>query len=329
MRVSSQCRIVARLLSCGILVSIAAQPVWAQSWPAKPIRMLVPFAPGGTSSVVARTVSAELTKQLGQSVVVENKPGASGITAMQETLAAGSDGYTWVIGHIGSLAVNPYIVPNHPYDVNKDFAAATLLTKVPNIFVIHPDVPVRDMREFIAYAKKNPGKINYGSAGNGSAGHLAFEYLKLVAGIDIAHIPYKGTGPQLVDLLAGRTQASSAGTPALLQHVRAGKLRAIGTGTQKRIASLPDLPTIAEQGFPGFETAQWYGINVPAGVPAEIVRRIAEESRRAVRAPSAAKAFSNDDAEAIGSTPQEYDAFIRAEQKIWSDIVKRARIQTD
>lgn len=321
-------RTAVRLMLFGAMAA-AAPLAMAQGWPTKPIRMLVPFAPGGTSSVVARTVSSELSKQLGQSVVVENKPGASGVTAMQETLAGGADGYTWVIGHIGSLAVNPYIVPNHPYDVNKDFAAATLLTKVPNIFVIHPDVPAKDMREFIAYAKKNPGKINYGSAGNGSAGHLAFEYLKLVAGIDIAHIPYKGTGPQLVDLLAGRTQASSAGTPALLQHVKSGKLRAIGTGTVKRIVSLPDLPTIAEQGFPGFETAQWYGINVPAGVPAAIVRRIADESYKALRTPVVAKAFANDDAEPIGSSPQEYDEFIRKEQKIWSDIVKRAKIQTD
>jgi tripartite-type tricarboxylate transporter receptor subunit TctC len=319
----------AGLLLAGAALASAAPAALAQGWPSKPIRLLVPFAPGGTSSVVARTVSAELSKQLGQSVVVENKPGASGITAMQETLAAPADGYTWVVGHIGSLAVNPYIVPNHPYDVNKDFAAVTLLTKVPNIFVIHPDLPARDMREFIAYAKKNPGAINYGSAGNGSAGHLAFEYLKLVAGISIAHIPYKGTGPQLVDLLAGRTQASSAGTPALLQHVRTGKLRAIGTGTQKRIPSLPDLPTVAEQGFPGFETAQWYGLNVASGVPADLVRRIADESRKALRSQAVAKAFANDDAEAIGSTPQEYDAFIRGEQKIWSDIVKRASIKTD
>ncbi|MFM9967122.1 MAG: Bug family tripartite tricarboxylate transporter substrate binding protein [Burkholderiales bacterium] len=319
-------------LPSNLLIAAAlasTQLAQAQSWPSKPIRLLVPFAPGGTSSVVARTVSAELSKQFGQSVVVENKPGASGITAMQETLAAGNDGYTWVIGHIGSLAVNPYIVPNHPYDVNKDFAAVTLLTKVPNIFVVHPDVPAKDIREFIIHAKKNPGSINYGSAGNGSAGHLAFEYLKLVAGIDIAHIPYKGTGPQLVDLLAGRTQSSSAGTPALLQHVKSGKLRAIGTGTVKRIPSLPELQTVAEQGFPGFETAQWYGINVSSTVSGDIVRRVAEESRRALRSPAVAKAFANDDAEAIGSTPQEYDAFIRREQKIWSDIVKRASIKTD
>ncbi len=317
-----------RLAVAGILC-LATQAALAQAWPSKPIRLLVPFAPGGTSSVVARVVSAELGKQLGQSIVVENKPGAAGVTAMLETMKSAPDGYTLVIGHIGSLAVNPYILKDQPYDVNRDFMAVTLLTKVPNIFVVHPSVPAKDMREFIAYAKKNPGAINYGSAGNGSAGHLAFEYLKLVAGIDIAHIPYKGTGPQLVDLLAGRTQASSAGTPALMPHIKSGKLRAIATGMTKRIPSLPELGTVAEQGFPGFETAQWYGINAPAGVPVDIIRRLAEESRRALRTQAVAERFATDDAEPIGSSPQEYDTFIRAEQKIWSDIVKRAGIKSD
>lgn len=316
------------MLACGILLS-TAQAGLAQSWPAKPIRLLVPFAPGGTSSVVARTVSAELGKQLGQSIVIENKPGAAGVTAMLETAKSPPDGYTLVIGHIGSLAVNPYMLRDQPYDVNKDFAPVTLLTKVPNIFVVHPDVPAKDMREFIAYSKKNPGLINYGSAGNGSAGHLAFEYLKLVAGIDIAHIPYKGTGPQLVDLLAGRTQSSSAGTPALMQHIKTGKIRAIATGMVKRIPSLPDLVTVAEQGFPGFETAQWYGINAPAAVPVDIIRRIADESRKAMRTQIVAERFANDDAEAIGSSPEEYGSFIRREQKLWSDIVRRANIKSD
>lgn len=321
-------RLLPHMLACGMLLS-TAQAGLAQSWPAKPIRLLVPFAPGGTSSVVARTVSAELGKQLGQSIVIENKPGAAGVTAMFETAKSSPDGYTLVIGHVGSLAVNPYMLRDQPYDVNKDFAPVTLLTKVPNIFVVHPDVPAKDMREFIAYSKKNPGLINYGSAGNGSAGHLAFEYLKLVAGIDIAHIPYKGTGPQLVDLLAGRTQSSSAGTPALMQHIKTGKIRAIATGMVKRIPSLPDLVTVAEQGFPGFETAQWYGINAPAAVPVDIIRRIADESRKAMRTQIVAERFANDDAEAIGSSPEEYGSFIRREQKLWSDIVRRANIKSD
>jgi tripartite-type tricarboxylate transporter receptor subunit TctC len=218
----------------------------AQSnWPTKPIRFLVPFAPGGTSEIVARSVAAELTKQLGHNVFVENKPGGAGVIAMQETAKAAPDGHTIILGHVGTLAVNPYMLSNQPYDVNRDFVPVTLLAKVPNVFVIHPDVPAKNFREFVAYAKQNPGKLNYGSAGNASAGHLAMEYLKLVTGMYMTHIPYRGTGPQLTDLLAGRTQASSAGMPALGAHIRSGALRAIAVGTQSRISALPDVPTVA------------------------------------------------------------------------------------
>ena len=204
-----------RMLGAALLaaLSLAAPHALAQAdWPTKPIRFVVPFAPGGTSEIVARAVAAELTKQLGQTVYVENKPGGAGTVAMADVAKSPPDGYTMILGHVGTLAVNPYMLANQPYDVNKDFVPVTLLAKVPNVFVIHPDVPAKDFAEFVAYAKKNPGKLNYGSAGNASAGHLAMEYLKLVTGMDIAHIPYKGTGPQLTDLLAGRTQASSAGS---------------------------------------------------------------------------------------------------------------------
>ena len=189
------------------------------AWPRQAVRFVVPFAPGGTSEIVARTVANELSKQLGHTVYVENKGGGAGIPAMQDVAKAAPDGHTIILGHVGSLAVNPFIFPNQPYDVNRDFIPVTLLAKVPNLFVIHPDVPARDFREFVAYARQNPGKLNYGSAGNASAGHLAMEYLKLVTGMFITHIPYRGTGPQLTDLLAGRTQASSAGLPALLPHI--------------------------------------------------------------------------------------------------------------
>ena len=194
----------------------AAAQATASGWPKQSVRFVVPFAPGGTSEIVARTVAHELTKQLGQTVFVDNKGGGAGIPAMQEVAKATPDGHTIILGHVGSLAVNPYIFPNQPYDVNKDFIPVTLLAKVPNLFVVHPDVPAKDFKEFVAYVKKHPGQLNYGSAGNASAGHLAMEYLKLVTGMFITHIPYRGTGPQLTDLLAGRTQASSAGLPAML-----------------------------------------------------------------------------------------------------------------
>lgn len=306
-----------------------AFPQGAANWPSKPVRFLVPFAPGGTSEIVARSVAAELTKQLGQSVFVENKPGGAGVVAMAEAAKAAPDGHTIILGHVGTLAVNPYMLANQPYDVNRDFIPVTLLAKVPNVFVIHPDVPARNFREFVAYAKANPGKLSYGSAGNASAGHLAMEYLKLVTGMFITHIPYRGTGPQLTDLLAGRTQASSAGMPALGAHIRAGKLRAIAVGTQQRIAALPDVPTVAEMGFRDFETSQWYGILAPAGTPADIVKKIQEESQKALRSSAVTERFATDSAVGGGGPSPEFASFIGREQKIWSDIVKRAQIKAD
>ena len=302
-----------------------AQP----TWPRQSVRFVVPFAPGGTSEIVARTVAQELSKQLGQTVFVDNKGGGAGIPAMTEVAKAAPDGHTIIMGHVGSLAVNPYIFPSQPYDVNRDFVPVTLLAKVPNLFAIHPDVPAKDFREFVAYVKKNPGKLDYGSAGNASAGHLAMEYLKMVTGMFITHIPYRGTGPQLTDLLAGRTQATSAGLPALLPHIKAGKLRAIAVGTAQRIPALPDVPTVAEMGYKDFETSQWYGILAPAGTPRDVVKRLQEESLKALRSNAVTSRFTNDGATGGGGPPEEFAAFIAQQQKTWSDIVKRAGIKPD
>ncbi|MFZ2648671.1 MAG: tripartite tricarboxylate transporter substrate binding protein [Burkholderiaceae bacterium] len=298
-------------------------------WPKHSVRFVVPFAPGGTSEIVARTVANELSKQLGQTVYVENKGGGAGIPAMQDVAKSAPDGHTIILGHVGSLAVNPYIFSNQPYDVNKDFIPVTLLAKVPNLFVIHPDVPAKDFKEFVAYAKQNPGKLNYGSAGNASAGHLAMEYLKLVTGMFITHIPYRGTGPQLTDLLAGRTQASSAGLPALLPHIKAGKLRAIAVGTAQRLAQLPDVPTVAEMGYKGFETSQWYGILAPAGTPREVVKLLQEETAKAIKSNSVTERFASDSAVGGGGPPEEFAAFIAAQQATWKEIVARAGIKPD
>jgi len=302
----------------------------AQSaWPRQSIRFVVPFAPGGTSEIVARTVANELTKQLGQTVCVDNKGGGAGVPAMQDVAKATPDGHTIIMGHVGSLAVHPYIFPNLPYDVNKDFMPVTLLAKVPNLFVIHPDVPAKDFKEFVAYVKRYPGKLNYGSAGNASAGHLAMEYLKLVTGMFITHIPYRGTGPAMTDLLAGRTQAFSAGTPALLPHIKAGRLRAIAMGTPARLPALPEVPTVAEHGYKEFETSQWYGILAPAGTPREVVKRLQEESLTALKSNSVTERFASDSASSGGGPPEEFAAFIAQQQKIWKEIVVRAGIKPD
>ncbi len=298
-------------------------------WPRQSIRFVVPFAPGGTSEIVARTVAAELSKQFGQTVYVDNKGGGGGIPAMSDVAHATPDGYTIILGHVGSLAVNPIIFPNQPFNVNKDFVPVTLLAKVPNLFVIHPDVPATNFKEFVAYVKQNPGRLNYGTAGNASAGHLAMEYLKLVTGLFMTHIPYRGTGPMLTDLLAGRTQASSAGLPALLPHIKSGKLRAIAVGTAQRLPALPDVPTVVEMGFKDFETSQWYGILAPAGTPRDVVKRLQEESLKALKSNGVTARFAEDSAVGGGGPPEDFAAFIAQQQKIWKEIVVRAGIKPD
>jgi tripartite-type tricarboxylate transporter receptor subunit TctC len=300
----------------------------AEAWPTKTLRFVVPFAPGGSSDVVARAVAAEMSKTLGQSVYVENKPGGAGNVAMQE-VANASDNHTIILGHIGTLAVNPFIFDRLPYDPARDFVPISLLAKVPSLYLVPAASPVRDLREFVAYARKNPGRLNYGSAGNGSAGHLAMEYLKAQAGLFITHVPYRGTGPQLIDLMAGRLDVAAVGAAAVIQHIRSGKLRAIATGTTARLPQLPDVPTVAEQGFPGFEMTQWYGIVAPASMSTPARQRLAAEAAKAVHANEVRERLAADAALAVGSTPAEFATFIAAEQSRWKPVIARAKIKPD
>ena len=311
------------------LLTVPGMALAQTGWPSQSVRFVVPFAPGGTSEIVARTVANELTKQLGQTVFVDNKGGGAGIPAMQEVAKSKPDGHTIILGHVGSLAVNPYIFPNQPYDVNKDFIPVTMLAKVPNLFVVHPDVPAKDFKEFVAHAKKNPGKLNYGSAGNASAGHLAMEYLKLVTGMFMVHIPYRGTGPQLTDLLAGRTQASSAGLPAMLPHIKSGRLRALAVSSPQRIPTLPDVPTVAESGFPGWEADQWYGVVAPAGTPAAVVSRLNAEINKALALPDVAQQLAVEGAVPTPGTPQAFADLIKRELPRWAEVVKAGNVKPD
>ena len=300
----------------------------AQAWPAKPLRLVVPFAPGGSSEIVARAVAAEMSRTIGQNVFVDNKPGAAGNIAMHE-VAASTDEHTLILGHIGTLAVNPYIFDKLPYDAARDFVPITLVSKVPSLYVVHPDLPVKNLREFVAYARSRPGQLNYGSAGNGSAGHLAFEYLKMVSGTFVLHVPYRGTGPMLTDLIAGRLQAASVGAPALLQFIKAGKLRCIATGTSTRLAQLPDVPTVAEQGYSGFEMTQWYGLLAPARWPKANLARLEAEAIKATRGGVVRDKLALDSALAVGNTGAEFDAFIKAEQARWKPVIARAQIKPE
>ena len=307
-----------------------ALPTWAQAkpWPQRSVRFVVPFAPGGSSEIIARATAFELTKSLGQTVYVENKPGGAGNVAMQE-VARSEDQHTLILGHIGTLAVNPYIFDRLPYDPNRDFKPVALLAKVPSLYLVHPDLPVKNLREFVDYVKKRPGQLSYGSAGNGSAGHLAMEYLKMATETFIVHVPYRGTGPQLTDLLAGRLQAASVGAAAVIQFVRTGKLRCIATGTLQRLPQLPDVPTVAEQGWPGFEMTQWYGILGPANLPQAAVETLASASLAAVKQPATTEKFNTDAVIGVSAGPAEFGRFIQQEQQRWKTVVERARIKPD
>lgn len=315
--------------ACALAASSVAPWVHAQSsWPQKPLRLVVPFAPGGSSEIVARAAAAEMAKTIGQNVFVENKPGAAGNIAMQE-VAASTDEHTLILGHIGTLAVNPYIFAKLPYDANRDFAPITLLSKVPSLYVVHPDVPARNLKELVAYLKSKPGQYNYGSAGNGSAGHLAFEYLKMVSETFMVHVPYRGTGPMLTDLMAGRLQAAAVGAPALLPFIKAGKLRCIATGTAQRLPQLPDIPTVAEQGYPGFEMTQWYGLLAPSKWPKAHLEKLEAEAIKAARSALVRDKLSQETALAVGNTAAEFDTFIRAEQARWKPVIVRAQIKPE
>ena len=307
-----------------------ALPARAQTsaWPSKPLRLVVPFAPGGSSEIVARSVAGEMAKTIGQNVFVDNKPGAAGNIAMQE-VANSEDGHTLILGHIGTLAVNPYIFPKLPYDAMRDFVPVTLLSKVPSLYVVHPDLPVKNLQEFVAYAKSKPGQLNYGSAGNGSAGHLAFEYLKMASGLFVVHVPYRGTGPMLTDLMSGRLQAASVGAPALLPFIKAGKLRCIATGTTARLPQLPDVPTVAEQGYKGFEMTQWYGLLAPTRWPKDHIAKLEADATKAARSTLVKDKLAADTALAVGSTGAEFGAFIRTEQARWKQVIERAQIKPE
>ena len=320
----------AALRVCTTTLAATAFP-WAaqaQAWPSKSIRFVVPFAPGGSSEIVARAAAVELSKSLGQSVYVDNKPGGAGNVAMAE-VARTEDQHTLVLGHIGTLAVNPFIFDKLPYDPVKDFKPISLLAKVPSLYVVHPDVQAKNLKEFVALCKARPGQLNYGSAGNGSAGHLAFEYLKMATGIFILHVPYRGTGPQLTDLLAGRLQAASVGAPAILQFIKAGKLRCLATGTPQRIPQLPDVPTVAEQGYPGFEMTQWYGLLAPASLPQAAADRLSAAAAKAMREPATLERLSTDAAIPVGSTAAEFARFIAVEQQRWRPVIARAKVKPD
>jgi tripartite-type tricarboxylate transporter receptor subunit TctC len=313
-----------------------ALAIWISSglaladYPEKSIRLVVPFATGGTSEIVARSVASSLSTSMGQSVYVDNKPGGAGNIAMEEVKRANPDGYTLMLGHVGTLAVNPALFGKKlPYDPNKDFMPVTLVAKVPNVIAVSEKSPYKTLADLVTDAKKNPAKINYGSAGNGSAGHLAMEYFSSEAGIDLVHVPYKGSGPMLTDLIGGQIQATFNGLPSLMGQIKGGALRPLAVGSAERSKVLPNVPTLSESGYKGFETSQWYGIIVPAGTPQPIIDRLQREIAKSLKSKEDSKRMLEDGAVLVGDTPAQFTAFIKLEQNRWNKVIEKAKITID
>jgi tripartite-type tricarboxylate transporter receptor subunit TctC len=296
-------------------------------YPSRPIRLIVPFPPGGSTDILARALSDKLSQGLGQPVVIDNRPGAAGSIGAEAAARAAPDGHTLMMGHLGTLAVNPAIYKNLPYDPVKSFAPVSLMAIVPSVLVVNPSLPVTSAAELIAYARAHPGKLAYGSAGNGSTSHLTTEYFKLVTGTDILHVPYKGVGPMLTDLVSGQLSMGLNGAPSVMQHVNAGRLRALAVTSLKRLEALPQVPTLDEAGVRGFDASGWYGLVVPAGTPQAIVARLNAEVGRAMQTAELRARLDSEGALAAPGTPEEFAALIRAEIARWDTVLKRAGVQ--
>ncbi len=306
-------------------LSLSAAPLaWAQG---KTVRLVVPFTPGGSTDILARAIAPKLAIALGVNVIVENKAGAGGSLGAGDVAKAEADGNTLLMGHIGTLAVNPAIYPKLPYDPVKSFAPVAWVARVPNVLVVPSSSPVKTFQEFIAQARNNPGRLTFSSGGNGSAAHITFEYLKLRAKVFMLHIPYRGTAPSINDLIAGQVDSTFTGTPAVLPHVRSGRLRALAVSSPKRIASLPDVPTVAESGFAGWEADQWYGVVAPAGTPAAVVSRLNAEINKALLLPDVAQQLAGEGAEPTPGTPQAFAQLIQREIPRWAEVVKAGNVK--
>lgn len=306
-----------------------AGPAIAQNYPVKPVRLIIPFAAGGGTDLVGRTIATGLTASWGQTFVVENRGGAGGVVGAELVAKSPPDGYTLVLGSPGPLTINPNLNQKMPYDTLRDFAPISLATLSPFILAVHPSLPVKNVRELIAFARANPGKLNYGTGGNGSVSHLSTEYFKALTQTDLVHVPYKGSSLSVIDTIAGNLQVMLDNLPVIQPHTRSGKLRLLGVGTQQRSALIPQALTIAEAGVPGFEASTAFGVLAPARTPAEIVNRLSQETQRILQSAETKERLAAQGLEAIGSTPQRYDAHMRAELAKYARIVKSAGIKIE
>ncbi len=310
------------------LALLAAAPL-AAAQTSRPLRLIVPFTPGGSTDILARALAPRLAAALGQNVVIDNKPGAGGSLGAAEAAKAEPDGHTLLMGHIGTLAVNPSMYPRLPYDPLKSFTPVAYVARVPNVLVVAAASPWRTLKDLVAAARAQPGRYSYSSGGNGSAAHICFESLKLRAGLFMLHIPYRGTAASVTDLIAGQVDCTFTGAPAVLPLVKSGRLRALATSSAQRLAVAPELPTVAESGYPGFEADQWYGLVAPAGTPAARVAQLNAEVNKALALPEVAQQLAVEGALPAPGTPQAFGELIRREIPRWAEVVRAGHIQPE
>jgi len=303
--------------------------IHAQAWPARPVRIVVPYPPGGTTDILARLVAARLTDTLKQSFVVENRPGASGAIGSQAVAKAPPDGYTLLMGTLSSHGINAALFKSLPYDPVRDFAPVTIVAGTPNVIAVHPSVPARTLGELVALAKASPGKLAYGSTSQGGSPHMSAELLKSMAKIDMVHVPYKGAGPMLADLMGAQIQVGFDNLPSTIGHIRSGKLRGIAVTTAARWPGAPELPTVAESGVPGYEVSGWFGLFAPAGTPAPVVSLLHQSIAATLRQPDVAKQLLELGAEPVGNSPDEFGRLVEAEVRKWRAVVEAAGIKPE
>ena len=322
-------RIITAVLLAGFAVVSVSTHAQTPAWPAKPIKWIVPFAPGGTTDILARTVGEKLSIALGQPVVVENKPGAGGGVGAEFTARSTPDGYTIMGGTISTHAINAALYSKLPYDPVKDFVAITLIARVPNLLVVNPSIPAHNVAELIALLKANPAKYTFASSGNGTSQHLSGELFKAMAGVDMQHIPYKGSPPALQDVVGGQVSMTFDNITTAWPLAKAGKLRPLAVTTAKRSPIAPDVPTLAEAGLPGFEVGSWQGVFAPAGTPPEVVKRLNNEIVKILNIPEIREKLAGLGAEPVGNSQEEFSALVNAEVVKWADVVKKSGAKVD
>jgi tripartite-type tricarboxylate transporter receptor subunit TctC len=316
-------------IACAALAAAACGAVFAQAgYPSKPVRMIVPSSAGGGTDIVSRIIAPELTKRLGQQVVIENRPGAGTMIGIGIAAKSPADGYTILMG-LSTLAINSAIYKKVPYDPRRDFAPITQAISSASIIVVHPSVPVKTLKDLIAFARARPGQLNYASAGTGTYPHMTMELFLSMAKLKMVHIPYKGTGPAMIDMIAGQVATMAATVLTGMPHIRSGRLRPLGITSLQRASAAPEIPTVAEGGLPGYESVQWYGVLAPAGTPRDIVNRLHAEVTGVLKQPEIKARFANDLADTVGNSPDEFNSFIQRELVKWAKVASDAGIRAD